>query len=523
MTRKILSVCIVASLAMLTNQTFAQNTNEPSRSMSVTVKDSEAMAKKDTSVAKPSITHHQVTVDGKVVNYTATAGYMPMKDKDDKVIAKIFYVAYSGDNTGNKGKRPVTFVFNGGPGSASIWLHMGSFSPVRVKFADDKGDAPAPPYQYENNPNTWLGFTDLVFIDPVSTGYSRPQKGVEAKLFHGYTEDIESVGDFIRLYITKNERWESPKFIAGESYGTTRAAGLSGYLQDRYGMYLNGITLISSVLNFQLIDFKNGNEMPYVYFLPTYANTAQYFKKLSPELEGLSPAELTKKAELFANGTYSYFLSLGDQAPADLVSKMVDSLNYFTGIPKDYIRKANERITDGRFFKEVLKDEGKIVGRYDSRFTGEDLDDAGEYPSYDPSDANLNGLFIGAFNQYVRKDLGYVNDIPYEAVASVWPWDLKPFGGYAGGDNSYLDVSETLRSAMTQNTHLHVNVVCGYYDLATPVYNAEYVVSHMGLRPDVRKNIVLNYYKAGHMVYVSKETDEKLKADEEAFYQNALK
>ncbi len=375
-----------------------------SQRVSLTLKDS-TNNKKDTSVSKPSVTHHQMTVDGKTISYTATAGYMPMKDKDDKLIAKIFYVAYTGDNTGNKSKRPVTFVFNGGPGSASIWLHMGAFSPVRVKFGDDKGDAPTPPYQYEENPYTWLGFTDLVFIDPVSTGYSRPQTGVDAKLFHGYTEDITSVGDFIRLYTTKSERWESPKFIAGESYGTTRAAGLSGYLQDRYGMYLNGITTpISSVLNFQLIDFKNGNEMPYIYFLPTFANTAQYYNKLSSDLQSLTPAELTKKAELFANGTYSYFLSEGDEAPADLVSKVVDSINYFTGIPKDYIRRANERITDFRFFKEVLREEGKIVGRYDSRFTGEDIDNAGEYPSYDPSDANLSGLFIGAFNErYVKE------------------------------------------------------------------------------------------------------------------------
>jgi carboxypeptidase C (cathepsin A) len=514
MNRRIIATAL---FLLTTSALFAQVPARQSKRVSVTVKDSEAVNKKDTIVGKPSITHHQMTVDGKVISYTATAGYMPMKDKDDKLIARIFYVAYAGNNTGSKSKRPITFVFNGGPGSASIWLHMGSFSPVRVKFADDKGNAPAPPYSYEENPYTWLGFTDLVFIDPVSTGYSRPQKGVDAQLFHGYTEDIASVGDFIRLYTTKNERWESPKFIAGESYGTTRAAGLSGYLQERYDMYLNGITLISSVLNFQLINFKNGNEMPYIYFLPTYANTAQYYHKLSSELQSLTPAELTKKAELFAKGTYSYFLSEGDQAPANLVNSVVDSLNYFTGIPKDYIRRANERITAFRFFKEVLRDEGKIVGRYDSRFTGEDNDDAGENASYDPSDANLSGLFVGAFNDYVRRDLNYVNDIPYEALTNVRPWDYKP------AENNYLDVSETLRSAMTKNPHLKVNVVCGYYDLATPLYNAEYVVSHMGLRPNVRKNIILTYYKDGHMVYVSKETDAKLKADEEMFYQNALK
>src|ERR1700744_2007406 len=487
------------------------------KSVSVTVKDT-VIAAKDTVPDKPVVTYHTMNVGGKSISYKATAGYMPMRDADNKLLAKIFYVAYTATNSGQeKEKRPVTFVFNGGPGSASIWLHMGAISPVRVKFADPKGDAPAAPYEYGDNPNTWLAFTDLVFIDPISTGYSRAYKGVDVNQFHGYNEDLASVGDFIRLYITKNERWASPKFIAGESYGTPRAAGLSGYLADRYNIYLNGITLISSVLNFQLIDFKNGNDMPYIYFLPTFANTAQYYHKLSPELQALTPAELTKRSETFANGTYSTFLSLGDLAPADLVNKVIDSINYFTGISKDYIRRANERITDFRFFKEVLRDEGKIVGRYDSRFTGQDPDDAGEGPSYDPSDANLSGLFVGAINSYLRKDLNYRNDIPYEALTNVWPWSFK------NSENSYLDVSETLRSAMTQNPHLKVNMVCGYYDLATPVFNAEYVISHMGLRPELRSNIIVNYYRAGHMVYVSKETDSKLESDAETFYKNTLK
>ena len=357
----------------------------------------------------------------------------------------------------------------------------------------------------------------MVFIDPISTGYSRAYKGVDVNQFHGYNEDLMSVGDFIRLYITKNERWASPKFIAGESYGTTRAAGLSGYLEDRYNIYLNGITLISSVLNFQLIDFKNGNDMPYIYFLPTFANTAQYYHKLSPELQNISVAELTKRSETFANGTYSRFLSLGDAASPELTNLVTDSINYFTGVPKDYIKKANGRITDSRFFKEVLREDGKIVGRYDSRFSGEDIDDAGEYPSYDPSYSSMSSLFVAALNAYVRKDLNYRNDLPYEALTNVWPWSFKP------SENSYLDVSETLRSAMTQNPHLKVNMVCGYYDLATPVFNAEYVVSHLGLRPELRSNIILNYYKAGHMVYVSKETDAKFQTDAEAFYKSALK
>lgn len=493
---------------------IAQNRNRTER-VAVTVKDSTAKSARDTIVPPLAVTHHQINVDGRLINYTAKAGYMPMKDNNDKQLARMFYVAYTKDDE-PAGKRPVTFVFNGGPGSAAIWLHMGSFSPVRAIFADEKGNAPGPPYQYGDNPNTWLGFTDLVFIDPISTGYSRPEKGVDAAQFHGYTEDLASVGDFIRLYVTKSERWDSPKFIAGESYGTTRAAGLSGYLQEKYGMYLNGIMLISSVLNFQLIDFRQGNEMPYIYFLPTYAATAQYHKKLSPALQSIATDALVKKAESFAKGTYAYFLSEGNTASADLISRVVDSINYFTGIPKEYIRQANERITDTRFFKEVLRGDGKIVGRYDSRFTGEDIDNAGERSSYDPSDVNLDGLFISAFNSYIRKELHYKNDIPYEASTNVRPWDYRP------AINSYLDVSETLRSAMTQNPHLKVNICCGYYDLATPLFNAEYVASHMGLRPDVKANLSLTYYKGGHMVYVSNDGDAKLKADAEQFYKNAL-
>jgi carboxypeptidase C (cathepsin A) len=469
---------------------------------------------KSDSVPAPVVTHHHITIDGKTINYTATAGYMPSKDKDESVKAKIFYIAYTADGEA-AGKRPITFVFNGGPGSSSIWLHMGAISPVRVHFGDDSGNSPAPPYTYSDNDNSWISFTDLVFIDPVSTGFSRTVKGVEPSKFHGYSEDIASVGDFIRMYTTRNERWGSPKFITGESYGTTRASGLSGYLQDTYGMYLNGITLVSSVLNFEYINFTKGNDLPYALFIPTYATTAQYHKKLSPELEALSTPELAKRAETFASGTYSYFLFQGDKASAALTNAVIDSINYFTGIPKSYVKSSNERIVDDRFFKEVMRDDGKIVGRYDSRYTGEDEDDAGEGPSYDPSYSAVSGLFNGVFNEYVRKELNYKSDLPYEALANVWPWPSV--------NNEYLDVSGKLREAMTQNPSLKVMVCCGYYDLATPFFNAEYAVDHMGLRSDVRNNITLNYYNAGHMMYVTKEDDAKLKADAEKFYQSAIK
>ncbi|HVA98876.1 MAG TPA: peptidase S10 [Bacteroidia bacterium] len=474
----------------------------------------DSLASGNDSVPAPIITHHHIIIDGKTINYTATTGYMPMKDKDGSVRAKIFYIAYTADNQ-TADKRPITFAFNGGPGSSSIWLHMGAIGPVRVHFANDNGAAPNPPYTYGDNENSWITFTDLVFIDPVSTGFSRTAKGVKPALYHGYSEDIASVGDFIRMYTTRNERWGSPKFLTGESYGTTRASGLSGYLQNTYGMYLNGITLISSVLNFEYIDFTRGNDLPYALFLPTYATTAQFHKKLSPELESMSVSDLAKKVETFAAGTYTYFLMKGDHASEQLTNEVIDSINYFTSIPKQYIKNANERITDWRYFKELLRDEGKIIGRFDARYMGEDADDDGGGPTYDPSYSAVSGLFNGAFNEYVRKDLNYKSDLPYEALTDVWPWPLK--------NNSYLDVSETLRQAMTENPGLKVMVCCGYYDLATPFFNAEYAVDHMGLRKDVRNHIVLNYYNAGHMMYVNNADDAKLKSDAQNFYESAIK
>lgn len=510
--RKNLILCLAFLTLAGLNSSIAQKKGEMSNQHPH--EGESAMYNKNDSVPPPVVTHHHITVDGKDISYTATTGYMPVKDTANRLLAKIFYIAYTMDNP--PAKRPVTFAFNGGPGSSSIWLHMGAISPIRVDFGDDKGAMPPPPYSYSPNENTWLGFTDLVFIDPVSTGYSRTGRGVNAKRFHGYSEDVASVGDFIRLYVTRNERWSSPKFLIGESYGTTRACGLSGYLQNAYGMYLNGITLVSSVLNFEYIDFHKGNELPYVLFLPTYATTAQYHHKLSAELEAMAPAQLAQKAETFAEGTYNYFLFLGDKAPEYLTNAVVDSLSYFTGLSKEYIRSANERITDGRFFKELLRGEGKTIGRYDSRYMGEDEDDAGEGASYDPSYSALNGLFNGVFNDYVRKDLGFKSDLQYEALTNVWPWS------FGSAVNSYLDVSGTLRDAMTENPYLKVMVCCGYYDLATPFFNAEYAVDHMGLRKDVRGNIILNYYDAGHMIYVNKTADAKLKADAEKFYQGAI-
>ncbi|HVB02422.1 MAG TPA: hypothetical protein VNE41_01760 [Chitinophagaceae bacterium] len=463
----------------------------------------------------PVITHHSIVVDGKTLNYTATTGYLKMKDDLGKLKAYIFFIAYTKDGV-SPDSRPVTFAFNGGPGSSSIWLHMGALGPERVVL-NDKGRAPAPPYHLETNQNTWLDQTDLVFIDPVSSGYSRAAPGQNADQFHGYNEDIASVGAFIRLWTTKYERWGSPKFILGESYGTTRAAGLAGYMQQRYSMYLNGIILISSVLNFQTISFTPGNEWPYIFFLPSYATTAWYYKKLSPEMESKTVEQVAGEAEAFAGGAYATALLEGDQLPGPERDSIAEEIHHFTSLPVDYIKKSNLRIQDHRFFKRLLYSEGKLIGRYDSRFSGDDIDDVGEYPHYDPSDVNLSGVFTATFNEYVRKDLKYKNDLVYEPLADVWPWD------YRNVENRFLDVSETLHQAMVTNPYLHIWVVCGYFDLATPFFNAEYVVRHMGMKPDQQKRLQITYYKAGHMVYISKSTITKLHGDAVNFFNQVLK
>jgi len=465
------------------------------------------------STTAPVITKHQVTINGQVINYTVTAGYLPLKDQQGKTKANIFFVAYTKDGV-NKDTRPITYAFNGGPGSASIWLHMGILGPYRVVMNDD-GSAPNAPYKYEANPYSWLDMTDLLFIDPVSTGYSRPAANEKAQEFHGYTEDIQSVGDFIRYYTTKFERWASPKFLAGESYGTTRAAGLSGYLQERHNIFLNGIILISSVLNFQTLEFSTGNEMPYIMFLPAYTATAWYHKKLPADMQQKSLKEVVQMARDYASNEYLLTLMKGDMLSQQETNNTIQKLHSLTGLSEDFIRRSNLRISDGRFFKELLRDSGKTTGRLDSRFTGVDRDDAGEGIEFDPSMSNIMGMFSGAMNNYTRKELQYKNDLPYEALTYVGPWTFST--------NNYLDVSETLRSAMSQNPYLKVWIACGYYDLATPFFAAEYTVHHMGLRSEQQNRISLTYYEAGHMMYIHKPSLIQLKRDAESFYQQALR
>jgi carboxypeptidase C (cathepsin A) len=483
-------------------------TDEPKADVKADVKPEKVEAKDQLVESK-----HTLKIGDQEIAYTVTTGTMvlrqetPDRDKEyqgEKPKAEFFFVAYTKDDVDDPAGRPLTFSFNGGPGSSSVWLHLGLLGPRRVVMEFD-GGLPKPPYKLADNEFSLLDQTDLVFIDPVSTGYSRPAEGQKAREFHGFKQDIQSVGDFIRLYTTRYNRWLSPKFLIGESYGTTRSSGLSGYLQERHGLYLNGIMLISSVLNFQTIDFTPGNELPYVLFLPTYAATAWYHNALRIR----RPLQkLLIEVQDFAIKEYAPALMKGDALPARERKVIVEKLARYTGLSQDYIERSNLRVMDARFFKELLRNRARTVGRLDSRFLGIDIDTLSDGTQNDPSFTNIIGPYTAAFYDYVRRELRFEKDIPYEIITGVvWPWS------YAEHENQFVYVAETLRSAMSSNPSLKVFIANGYYDLATPYFATEYTFNHLGLDPSLRGNISMGYYEAGHMMYIHMPALEQLKKD----------
>jgi len=466
------------------------------------------------------VTQHSVVIGGQEVKYTVTTGTLVLKEETDrdkdyegeKPKAQFFFIAYTRDGIENPAERPLTFSFNGGPGSSSVWLHLGVLGPRRVVMTYE-GDLPKPPYQLTDNEFSLLDQTDLVFIDPIGTGYSRPADGEKAKQFHGFKKDIESVGDFIRLYTTRYNRWLSPKFLIGESYGTTRASGLSGYLQERHGLYLNGIMLVSTVLNFATIDFTPGNELPYALFLPTYAATAWYHRALRVR----RPLQkLLEEVQEFALNEYAPALMKGAALPKRERAIVLEKLARYTGLSVDYLDRSNLRITDYRFFKELLRSRGRTVGRLDSRFLGLDRDTLGEGTYNDPSFTNIIGPYTAGFYDYVRRELKFEKDVPYEIITgNVHPWS------YAEHENQHVYVAETLRQAMTINPHLKVFIANGYFDLATPYFATEYVFNHLGLDESLRGNLSMAYYEAGHMMYIHLPALEQLKKDLAEFIEKA--
>lgn len=449
-------------------------------------------------------TRHEVEIDGRDIEYEATVGTLFLKDEENRPRASMFYVAYERLGVDSPGDRPVTFVFNGGPGSSAVWLHLGAFGPRRVTFEQPGQPAPAP-YTLENNDASLLDRTDLVFIDPVGTGYSRTLGEAEPKEFLGVREDVKSVGEFIRLYLARNERWNSPKFLAGESYGTTRAAALAAHLQRR-GIFVNGVALISSILNFQTARFETGNDLPYILYLPSYAATAWYHEALDERPEDLDA--FLDEVRRFARDEYAAALMKGAQLGGEERDRVIARLAGYTGLSERFIREANMRIGVPRFTKELLRDRRRTVGRLDSRYRGIDRDAAGESFQHDPSYTAIVGPYTAAMNDYLARELDYDEDREYEVLSfevnRQWNWDVP---GRAG----YVNVAEDLRRAMSTNTHLEVLVANGYYDLATPFFATEYTMDHLGLEPSLRDNLHMRYYPAGHMMYVQPESLQRLR------------
>lgn len=449
---------------------------------------------------KSSITHHRAQVGGEEIAYTATAADYVIKADDGTPKATFFFVAYTKDNVPDIARRPLSFVYNGGPGSASLFTHMG-LGPRRVVLAPDGHGMPAP-YTVEDNRDSFLDATDLVFVDAISTGYSRPAPGQNPAQFHGVVEDANWFADFIYQYVTRNQRWASPKFLIGESYGTTRSAELSGVLQERHEIYLNGIVLLSTVA------FSNfGADDRSIYFLPTYVTSAWYHHLLAPDLQNLTIEQIAEKARDFAHGEYAQALDKGDRLTQAEHDKVVQDMAHFTALSPKFIEECNLRVSPFRWFKELERDKRRTVGRLDSRFEGMEADAAGERPEYDPSEASYEGAFVATFQDYLRRELKWDSEMFYTVTASVRPWD----------QTGNTQVAEVLRAAMTQQSYLKVLVLCGYYDLATPFNGIEHTVDHMGLEPPVRKNISFAYYESGHMVYIDQKADDKLHRDVDNF------
>ena len=470
-----------------------------------------------------SVTFHEITLGGQVIKYKATAGYMAMKDaKTEKTKANLFFIGYTkigtDDDKLDLTKRPVTYSFNGGPGSASIWLHMGALGPKRIAMTE-KGESLPPPYKMIDNDLCWLDQTDLVFVDPVSTGYSRAATGEDPHQFHGFNEDVASVGDFIRLYTTRNSRWPSPKFLIGESYGTTRASALSDYLQDRYGLYLNGVTLLSSIMNFETARFTPGNDLPYTLFLPTYAAGAWYHTRLGAAYAGADLPTVLKAAEKFVQEKYAPALMRGDALGAAEKAALAKEEAALIGLPEAFVLQRNLRIDIFTYTTKLLEDQDRSVGRYDNRLTGiRYAPGSAGRQEFDPSYEAVYGAYTACFNDYVRRELKYESDLPYNALTGeVQPWS------YNNVQNQYLNTAEMLHQAMSRNTSLKVWIANGHFDLATPYFATDYTVRQMGLDPAVRGNISLTFYEGGHMMYMVPSELAKLKADAVKFYDATLK
>ena len=471
----------------------AQKTNSPAATNETAATKPDSFALPD-ATHKPVFTTNTVTIAGERVTYSAETGMLPVLRTDGTVHASVFYVAYTRLGETNKSGRPVTYCFNGGPGSSSVWLHLGALGPRRVKMNED-GTLPKPPFGLVDNPYSILNASYLVFIDPVATGFSRASKDERADQFFGQSADLESIGEFIRLWTTRHGRWLSPKYLCGESYGVFRAAGLSDYLRSRFGMYLNGLIFVSGVLDFAAISDGPGNDLPFLLTLPNETATAHFHKKLPADLQADLPAALAE-AKAFAQGEYASALLQGESLPSDERAKIITELARLTGLEPRVIDDNNLRVSAGVFRRELLHGSGLILGAYDARITGRDNDPASTYPDFDPSYAATYGPFSAAMNSYVREELKFEDDLPYEILTGVQPWNY-------GARNEYPSASDRLASAINQNPYMRVLVLGGHCDLVCPIDSIRYSLAHLKIDPSYQANISFAEFDAGHMMYVN--------------------
>ena len=461
--------------------------------------------------------HHSVQVGGETVEYDAVVGSVILRDGDDKATAELFYTGYFRTNDPDRSPRPIMFAYNGGPGSASFWLHMGIMGPRRVVTPVVGQQAP-PSYTLEDNQYTLLDKTDIVMIDPVGTGFSRPLGDTPGSDFWGLDEDAASLTQFIRRILSKYERWNSPRYLLGESYGTTRSAVLSRHLQ-RANIDLNGIVLVSSVLEFRTIQFAQGDDLPYVVNLPSYAVVAAYLEAL-PEP---APADLDafmEEVEEWSMTEYATALLRGGTLDEATRNRVIDQMHRYTGLSRDYIDKADLRVTAPEFEKELLRDQGRVVGRLDARFTGPSGDLLQQTPDHDPQSSAISSAYTSAFNTYLRSELGYDGDREYTPSGATrnWNWQRAQGEGFIRGAGT-PNVGPDLATAIRFNPELEVLLVNGIYDLATPYYASVWTMDHLGLPPELRDNIQRADFPAGHMMYVEQSLLPKWKETLDAFIQ----
>ncbi|MCC5854784.1 MAG: peptidase S10 [Idiomarina sp.] len=475
----------------------------------------EAVTAGSIEVAEPVVTEHRVRIQGNNIRYRAVAGDTLLKNDAGEPIATIYSTAYFRTDVRDQEQRPITFVFNGGPGSSSVWLHLGLYGPKKVLVPSDAENPGAAPYEFKDNPHSLLDLTDLVFIDPVGTGYSRAVGAGKNSDFWGVRQDAQSLAEFIRLFVTEHNRWNAPKYLAGESYGTARVGALLRELQEGWGsMTINGVHLISSIVDFRTTRTSPGNDLPYVFYLPTYAATAWYHDALPNRPEALEP--FLDEAREFATSELHVALLRGSRISDTDYASVVERMAYFTGLSETYIRQSNLRVQPHRFFRELLRDRDQVVGRLDSRFIGLESEHVNERPVADPSGYGIDGAYTAAINYHLRNNLNVQRTDEYHILSgrvfSGWDWSAPP-----GQQQGYHNLAPHFATAQQRNKDFRIFIANGYYDAATPFFATEHSFNNNGIDPS---RVEMKYYEAGHMMYIHHPSLAQLAFDLRAFYQN---